>query len=235
MLTQKLNKAFEISYIFLWSFGFYSQIFTTIKKKTGDGYSLNFQIIGLTSTFYLLAYNIYLLKIQKTFITIMDTLYAINTIILMSVQISLSLYYPRKVNKFTWSSFVIIFISVFFLLFYYLSLSIFHTGFHDFIIFVGFSKLNITIVKYVFQIFLNYDRKNCYGLSIIYFIVDFFGSFFSLSQQSLGLYFFFDLKSFNYTRFFLGIVSIFFDLVIFLQYFFFYPLRYDNVRREKSN
>ena len=235
MLIHTLNITFETSYIFLWSFGFYSQIYTTIKKKTGDGYSLNFQIIGLTSTLYLLTYNIYLLNKKKNYITIMDTIYAINTIILMSVQILLCYYYPRKINKLSWSSFVIIFVSILFIFLFYISSSFFEIGAREFIIFIGFSKLNITVVKYIFQVFLNFDRKNCFGLSIFYFLSDFFGSFFSLLQQGIGFYFFFDLDSFNYTRFFLGIVSIFFDLIIFIQYFFFYPLKYDNLRKEKKS
>ena len=239
MWIKTLNDTLEITYIILWSCSYYSQVYTTIKEKNGDGYSINFQIISLTSTIYLLIYSFYLLTKEINFITIMDSLYSLNCVIIILVQIILTFYYPRKINKIKLSPFLIIFFSLFFIAFYYfVGISYFKTDFDQFLLFIGFSKLNIAVVKYVFQIFLLYDRKNTYGMSIWNFFFDFFGAVLSLFQQFVGLFWVYDIESFNVTRFVLGVVTVFFDFVIFYQYFCLYKKRYNNlaiVKKEDNN
>ena len=235
MWIKALNIILEISYIIIWSSGYYTQVFITIKEKNGEGYSLNFQLMNLISAIYLLIYSLYLLTIELNFVTIMDTLYSIDAVILITIIIILTFYYPRKINKLSLSSFLVITVSVFFILFYYfVGMKYFKTNLNQFLLFIGFSKLNMTVIKYVYQIFLLYDRKNTYGLSYWNFLSDLIGGFLSLFQQFIASYFLYSKESFNITRFALGIVTVVFDIIILYQYFFVYKKRYNDLSMKKN-
>ena len=118
---------------------------------------------------------------------------------------------------------MIIIVSLLFILFYYfIGLNFFFTDTNQFLLFIGFSKLNITVVKYIYQIYILYDRKNTYGMSIWSFISDFIGGILSLIQQFIGTFFIYGNDSFNVTRFVLGVVTVFFGLIIFYKYFYLY-------------
>ena len=185
------NIIFEITYIFLWSIGFYTQIFTTIKKKNGNGFSLNYQFLFLISSTYFSIYSTYLAFKEPKFITIIDSIYAIQASLIGSILFVLTLLFPRSSNKLSWSSFIIIFSTFFMIFIYYFFF--FRNGlcdFYEFFLFIGYSKVNITIVKYLYQIFLNFDRKNTFGFSVYYFLFYFFGAFFSLVPIIIYHFFF---------------------------------------------
>ena len=165
----------------------------------------------------------------------MDVIYSINTIIIMTIQIILTLYYPRKINKLNLGPFLIIIFTLCFIAFYYfIGLSFFYTNFDQFLLFIGFSKLNITVVKYCFQIFLLFDQKSTYGMGAWNFLSDFIGAVLSLCEQFIGVFWVYDIDSFNVTRFILGVVTIFFDCVIFYQYFYLYKKRDSFLEVEKE-
>jgi len=98
----------------------------------------------------------------------------------------------------------------------------------------GYCKAIITLFKYLPQVYLNYSRKSTVGWSIFNIMCDFTGGVFSIAQEvvdmsyvgmTTGVWSFFGSKtdSFNIVKFFLGIISIVFDIIFMVQHFYLYP------------
>ena len=95
----------------------------------------------------------------------------------------------------------------------------------QFLIFVSYIKLTISTVKGMPQVYLNYKRKSTEGWNIHNIICDFTGGLLSLLQLLLDCN---DLHDWNQitndpAKFGLGLVSMIFDIVFFLQHFVCYP------------
>jgi hypothetical protein len=116
---------------------------------------------------------------------------------------------------------------------------------HDFngVLWLGYIKLVITVVKYVPQAIMNYRRKSTVGWSIGNIFLDFTGGFLSVLQifidgANTGNWdVFAGGGSFNIAKFALGFTSMVFDILFFCQHYFIYPNRKDNdavVQQEDS-
>ena len=92
---------------------------------------------------------------------------------------------------------------------------------HDFngVLWLGYIKIIITVIKYIPQAIMNYVRKSTKGWSIMNIFLDFTGGCFSILQILLigantGNYnVFAGGGSFNIAKFFLGFTSMVFDLI----------------------
>ncbi len=173
----------EILFVFFWSLGSYTQLYRTIKSKSGDGFSLNYQFLALFTTVYFAIYNTYLLLIEVTFFTVIDALYTYQSIIISSILLGFTMYYPRKNNKFSKSPFLIFFSTIGCIIsFYIIGAEYYDLMIEELLLFIGISKVNVSILKYSYQILLNIDRKNLYGFSPWNFNSDFLGAFLSILQ-----------------------------------------------------
>ncbi|PAA52560.1 hypothetical protein BOX15_Mlig026004g5 [Macrostomum lignano] len=94
----------------------------------------------------------------------------------------------------------------------------------QFIYFASYLKLLITLVKYVPQAYMNYSRKSTWGWSIGQVYLDFSGGFLSIAQMLLLAYNYNDWDSLlgDPTKLGLGIVSIFYNILFFMQHYCFY-------------
>jgi cystinosin len=89
---------------------------------------------------------------------------------------------------------------------------------------LSYAKILISLIKYIPQVVLNYQRKSTVGWSIWNIILDFTGGFLSDLQLVLDCW---DLHDFtgitgNIAKFGLGSVSIFFDIIFMLQHYVIY-------------
>ena len=87
---------------------------------------------------------------------------------------------------------------------------------------MGYCKAAITFVKYLPQVYLNWNRKSCEGFSFENVVLDFTGGSLSFAQSALNSIAlgkpFFEAGAFNVVKFILSITSIFFDTIFFIQF-----------------
>jgi cystinosin len=90
-----------------------------------------------------------------------------------------------------------------------------------FIYLLSYIKLVMTVVKYIPQVYLNYQRKSTVGWNVYNVILDFIGGLFSTAQLLLDAIIANHLAGIGgfMIKLGLGIVSIFFDVIFLLQHF----------------
>jgi len=102
----------------------------------------------------------------------------------------------------------------------------------DYLYFLSFVKVCISIVKYIPQALLNYKRKSTQGWQIWNILLDFAGGSLSLLQlvgdsldeaRTDGLDNVWTGIIGNPAKFGLGLVSIFFDIIFIVQHYILYP------------
>ncbi|KAJ2479697.1 hypothetical protein IWW56_002929, partial [Coemansia sp. RSA 2131] len=110
-----------------------------------------------------------------------------------------------------------------------LCLSLMFSSVYNTVYLLSFIKLGCSMIKYVPQAWLNYERKSTIGWSIHNIMLDFTGGTLSFAQLILDA-----VRSGNVTealgnpvKFGMGLASIGFDLVFMAQHFVLYTDRYD--------
>ena len=85
----------------------------------------------------------------------------------------------------------------------------------DFLTYASYVKLGITIVNYITQTWMNFQRAHTEELSIKVLLLDFAGGSLSMLQMSWESYNLDDWSSFSgdFTKFALGLSSVLFDLL----------------------
>ena len=89
---------------------------------------------------------------------------------------------------------------------------------------VGYFKLSISFLKYLPQLYWNYQRKSTKGWSIANIILDLTGGLLSFAQMALEAGFGQDVKI-NIVKLVLGIMVVFYDVLFILQHYCIYPQR----------
>lgn len=94
----------------------------------------------------------------------------------------------------------------------------------DVILYLSYVKLVITVIKYVPQAYMNYQRKATTGWSIHNIILDFTGGSLSFLQMLLIAINYNDWISIfgNFAKFGLGVISMSFDILFLLQHYVLY-------------
>lgn len=92
------------------------------------------------------------------------------------------------------------------------------------VLYLSYVKLGITLIKYSPQAYMNYRRQATTGWSIHNILLDFIGGLFSIAQMFLISYNYDDWISIfgNFTKFGLGVISIFFDIIFIVQHYILY-------------
>src|SRR5690606_8007793 len=97
----------------------------------------------------------------------------------------------------------------------------------DWLYFLSYVKMAITLIKYVPQAVLNYTRKSTVGWNIWNVLLDFTGGFLSLLQLLLDCNDTNDWQGIagDPVKFGLGFVSIAFDITFIIQHYVLYPAK----------
>ena len=88
--------------------------------------------------------------------------------------------------------------------------------------FLGYFKLAISSLKYLPQMYWNYQRKSTAGWSIFNILMDLTGGLFSFGQMGLEAIFGLDVKI-NIVKLVLGIMVVFYDILFVIQHYCLYP------------
>jgi len=105
----------------------------------------------------------------------------------------------------------------------------------DYIYFLSYVKIILTIGKYIPQAVFNYQRKSTKGWSIENCILDLFGGVLSILQMLFLAINYDDVKFFtnNLAKLFVGAISCTFDIIFIIQHYFLY--RHSDGDQEKGS
>ena len=230
-----LSSIIGYTYFCAWSISFYPQVILNFKRKSTAGLSNEFSVLNVAGFACYAAYTIsfyFSNTIQRQYkerhgadaeITVQsnDVAFAVHAFVLCCVQLSQIVLYRGfdaapiaiavKIGLATWLVVCVIFSAL--------------SSWLDSLYMLSFVKVIITTLKYIPQVGLNYNRKSTCGWNVWNVLLDFTGGTLSIVQQIGDSW---DLRDFsavtgNPAKTALGCVSIFFDLIFFLQHYVLYP------------
>lgn len=224
------------SYFLCWSVSFYPQFWTNYKLGHIDGYSKEFNLLNL---YGFLAYFIYSIwgfidpSIVPGVVDIQDIAFAGHAFALTFLMTLQCLWYEPNYLSSThlWVKSLLLFLVLTSLIICPLQLiEIFPSSSLNFngCLWLGYSKVLITLLKYFPQALKNFSRKSTEGWSIANVLLDFTGGLLSLIQifvdgaNSGNWNVFGKGGTFNIAKFCLGFTSMVFDLVFMMQHYFLY-------------
>jgi cystinosin len=230
-------------YFFAWSFSFYGQVIENYRRRSVAGLSFDFELYNLVG---FTGYSIYTIwgycdpDIGTGDVSIQDIVFACHAWVLTIVTIAQVVYYYDKddpsqkvsptcitiVITLVWGVLQIIFIERVLELYdpHQKDKTVFNS-----VIYLGWCKVFISLIKYIPQVISNYKRKSTEGWNIHNIILDFTGGTFSFGQNVVDTYRHkYTLTpdgqspSLNIAKFALSFVSIFFDTIFAIQHFILY-------------
>lgn len=217
-------------YFVAWSVSFYGQLYTNWRLKSVEGYKLDFQVLNLTGfSFYSYIYVMgYFYPDDSTgnyglgTVQIQDLLFALHALVIVCCTGIQCFIYPRgsnKVTKIVWCLVVFYWTTaVIFYVLFQVTNTISSTKDFNFIIYLGYYKLSISVIKYVPPAYWNFKRRSTVGWSIQNVLLDFTGGFFSIAQTIIEVVNG-DSDSINPIKFALGNISMLFDILFSVQHF----------------
>jgi cystinosin len=237
---QTLSTIVGWTYFIAWSVSFYPQCFLNYRRKSVDGFSIEFAILNVSGFFFYSMYSVggfIYPNLGTGTIQPNDLFFALHAFCIGSVQLTQVFIYDRGKQKTfqTWAVYLLViewtvFITLF-VLEGLLGVRDIPSSANTFKI-AGYAKALITLFKYCPQVYLNWSRQSTVGWSIFNIMCDFTGGFFSTAQQFIDMAykgmtsgdwaFFGDTGTFNIIKFLLGILSIVFDLIFMVQHFCLY-------------
>lgn len=232
-------------YFFAWSFSFYGQIIENYRRQSVKGLSWDFEFYNLTG---FTSYSIYTIwgyvdpKIGTGTVSIQDLVFAVHAFVMTIVTIVQVFHYHDKNDpeqKVSPTCITIIICVVWGVLQIILLERI--LGLYDphetpdrsfifnSVIYLGWVKVFISLIKYIPQVISNYRRKSTEGWNIHNILLDFTGGTFSFGQNivdtirgSYNLTPDHQSPSLNIAKYALSFVSIFFDIIFCVQHYCLY-------------
>lgn len=235
-----INQIIGWIYFLAWSVSFYPQAYENWKRRSVVGLSFDYLALNLTGFFAYSVFNIGLFWVtymQEEFlkkdpngvipVDANDVFFSLHALLLTLVYVCQCAIYERggqKVSKVAIGLLAIGWTFAFVSLFVAVAQKI---SWLDYLYYFSYIKLGVTLVKYIPQAYMNYRRQSTEGWSIGNVLLDFTGGSFSLLQMFLQAYnndkwkFIFG----DPTKFGLGVLSIFFDVVFIIQHYCLYRNR----------
>ncbi|KAJ3085434.1 hypothetical protein HK102_014171 [Quaeritorhiza haematococci] len=232
------------TYFLAWSISFYPQVILNYRRKSVAGLSHDFLYLNLWGFLCYTIYNVAMYasptireEYQKTFgteplVDLNDVGFGLHAVLISAFTIYQTFIYTsppssRTASLHQVSAWVWLFngSTAFAALVLYLDTIYGHAWALDFVYFLSFIKMLITLVKYTPQAYMNWSRKSTAGWSIGNILLDFTGGSLSIAQLFIDA----SLKgdwtgvTGNPVKFGLGLVSIAFDFLFMYQHYILYP------------
>ena len=237
-----LSEVFGWIYFLAWSISFYGQFIENFRRHSVSGLNFDFEIYNLVG---FTGYTIYTIRgfiddnLGTGIVKIQDIFFASHALLLTILTLIQILYYydPRdKLQKISQVTITIVLV----IIWGAIILIILENGFEYYdphvkenrkyifnsLIYLGWCKVFISLIKYIPQVVSNFRRKSTIGWNIHNILLDFSGGAFSFAQniidsardqfsvtsdgQSKGL---------NIAKYAISFVSIFFDIIFMVQHY----------------
>ena len=244
-------------YFVAWSVSFYGQVIENYRRQSVSGLNFDFEIYNLVGFTTYTIYNIrgYINDNLGTgTIEIQDIVFAVHALTLTLVTIMQILYYYNPKDKLQTVSHVTITI-ILVMIWGAVLLVIVENGLEYYdpevkdnrkyifnsLVYMGWCKVFISLIKYIPQVISNYKRQSTIGWNIHNILLDFTGGAFSFGQnivdsfrdefsvtsdgQSKGL---------NIAKFALSFISMFFDIIFMIQHYILYKDSNSDLKDKKK-
>lgn len=222
-------------YFLCWSLSFYPQVLLNYKRKNTAGLSMDFVHLNFLG---FLCYTIYTLafytspKIQNQYksrfgadnsVHANDVFFAVHSLLLTLITLIQSFIY-KNYNAVSTSTKLFVGSTAGVGLIVIYQIQIGSLELIDGLYYLSIIKMIITLIKYLPQMYLNFERKSTVGWSIGNIILDLSGGFFSLLQVFIDCITLGNWTSIsgNPVKFGMGLSSIVFDFVFIIQHYFWY-------------
>jgi cystinosin len=241
-----LSSCIGYTYFLCWSVSFYPQTISNFKRRSTRGLSPEFAGLNVLGFACYAAYNLsffFNAQIQDLYrqrhgkdaqITVQsnDVAFAVHAFVLASITFFQIAYYDgiRALKPSKYIGYVMCgILAVCFLYAVLVILHIDNFNWLDYLYMLSFVKIVISVIKYVPQVILNFQRRSTYGWSIWNILLDFTGGMLSDLQLVFDCA---DLGDWtgitgNIAKFGLGFVSITFDIMFIGQHYVLFPHRGD--------
>ncbi|KAI1721032.1 PQ loop repeat domain-containing protein [Ditylenchus destructor] len=221
-------------YFFAWSISFYPQIILNYKRKSVVGLNFDFLVLNVIGFFCYTIYNVMLyfdMEVQNIYIEtharslipvlLNDVVFASHALLACIITVFQCFIYERAAQRVSyiccgWSSLLIAFSGISLLMTLVNVLN-----WLQFINYLAYVKMAVTLSKYFPQAILNFRRKSTVGWSIGNVLLDFSGGFMDICQMVLQGSNTEDWSAFygNPVKFGLGMISMVFDVVFIIQHY----------------
>ncbi|XP_002747882.2 cystinosin isoform X1 [Callithrix jacchus] len=235
-----INQVIGWIYFVAWSISFYPQVVMNWRRKSVVGLSFDFVALNLTGFVAYSVFNISLLwvpYVKEQFllkypngvnpVNSNDVFFSLHAVVLTLIVIMQCCLYEHGGQRVSWPAIGFLVLAWLFAFLTMIVTVVGVTTWLQFLFCFSYIKLAVTLVKYFPQAYMNFHYKSTEGWSIGNVLLDFTGGSFSLLQMFL--------QSYNNdqwtlifgdpTKFGLGLFSIFFDIIFFVQHFCLYRKR----------
>ncbi|PON44053.1 Lysosomal cystine transporter [Parasponia andersonii] len=225
---------------FSWSISFYPQVILNFRRKSVVGLNFDFVVLNLTKHSSYLIYNATLYfssAVQKQYfekygfgemipVAANDVAFSTHAVILTAITLLQIAIYERggqTVSKISLGTVSVVWLAAGVCFFIALPN-------HSWLWLIGvFNSIQVfmTLIKYIPQAFMNFNRKSTDGFSIGNILLDFLGGIANYAQMTVQSI---DQNSWvnfygNIGKTLLSLISIFFDLLFMVQHYLLYPDR----------
>ncbi|XP_054274159.1 cystinosin homolog [Macrosteles quadrilineatus] len=231
-------------YFIAWSISFYPQIYENFVRKSVVGLNFDFLALNIVGFTMYSLFNIglyYVPQVEEEYfrrhprglnpVQLNDIVFAVHAAFATILTILQCFCYERGSQRVSTTARSIL--VAFFLIFVTcLGLALFnYIDWLDFLYDCSYIKLTITLIKYIPQAFMNYQRKSTVGWSIGNVLLDFTGGILSMGQMILNAYNYNDWVSIfgDPTKFGLGLFSVVFDILFIVQHYVLYRNPYEPI------
>ena len=232
-------------YFFAWSFSFYGQVIENFRRGKVNGLNINFEVynlVGFTGYTVYTVWGFFDKNLGTGNVQIQDLFFAGHALLLTIITLGQVIYYydkkdpDLKVNNFTitllsvliWGALLLIFVERV-LGYYDPHVSEDKRYIFNSLIYLGWCKVAISLVKYIPQVLSNMRRKSTIGWNIHNILLDFSGGILSFAQNIIDtIRGQMDITpggqspALNIAKFAISIVAVVFDIIFMIQHYILY-------------
>ncbi|XP_047485058.1 LOW QUALITY PROTEIN: cystinosin homolog [Penaeus chinensis] len=232
-------------YFVAWSVSFYPQTYSNWKRKSVIGLHFDFLSLNIVGFFVYSLFNVCLYwipSIEADYfkrhpygvnpVQLNDVIFSLHAFLACGIQVFQCFIYDRGDQQISLTArYILTGITLSSVVMTILGAAS-AIQWLDFLYFMSYVKLFITLIKYIPQAYYNYRRKSTSGWSIGNILLDFTGGSLSIAQMFILSYNYNDWGSIfgDPTKFGLGIFSIIFDIFFMVQHYILYRGNEDYLR-----
>lgn len=223
-----LSQTFGWIYFSAWSVSFYPQILRNNKRKSVNGLSLDYVALNFTGFLCYTIFNVFMFACGDASVKLADLLFSLHATLTTSVVIFQIVAYKETDMKVSRAVIICLVSMIYVFLFSFMILAFTQGSFDVLLYMLSFTKMVLTLVKYIPQVVINHQTQSTIGWSIHNNTLDFIGGIFSVAQSILDSIAKDDwtIITHNPVKIALGVISMVFDVIFFIQHYIYQKNHY---------